>query len=391
MARTSTNERASVLGDISAPSPRGRQWLLGGAAALAVHAIAAAPFLPAPEENTAPVIEAPAETNEIGVSLAPVVQPPEPPPETQPEPEQEIPVIEERATNSPPPAPPAEPRRIPDLPDIRPQAVPDLWRGASGGGTVTLDEYLLLRDWLSAARQAVLEQLSYPVEARRYGLSGSAVVAIVTTREGRITGWSFQQRTGEIILDKEIEDTIGRIRRLPKFPPGISYESLTFSLPIRFELVFQDRRGRAAPAPDESAAPGAQTPPQQQGLSAQSLAACASEAALLSGDRDAIESLRAEIEAERNEVDDLLDRYERENRNPPLRVRRRLDAYNERIEEYDARLGEFQTKAAAFSAQCGQGSATWDNYAQACGPYRTSGNIYCEAFGDLWLRLQAGP
>ena len=212
-----------------------------------------------------------------------MVQPPEPPPEVAPEPETEIPVLEERATDSPPPAPPARPREIPDLPDIRPRAVPDLWRGGSAGGTVTLDEYLVLRDWLAQARQTVLEQLSYPVEARRYGLSGAAVVAIVTTRDGRITSWSFQQRTGEIILDKEIEATINRIRRLPKFPPGISYDTLTFSLPIRFELVFEDRRGRPTPAPGSAAPQADATAPQQQGLTAQSLAACASEAAILTG------------------------------------------------------------------------------------------------------------
>lgn len=382
---------ASPLGDISSPSPRLRQWLIGGGAALLAHAIAAAPFLPAPKPP--PVADIEQNVTEIGVSLAPHVRPPEPPPEMEPEPEPETPVIEERATNSPPPAPPAVPREIPDLPDIRPQAVPDLWRGSAGsGGSLTLEEYLRLKDWLDAARAVILKELSYPAEARRIGLSGSAVVAIVARRDGRIATWSFQTRTGEVILDREISDSINRIRRLPKFPKDTVYDTLTFTLPIRFELVFQNRR--RPQATDEPGSPGG--PPASddaaaaQGYSAEALGACAASAAALEIMRADIEAQRSALETSREEYERVAARYRKQQRELPARARRQLEAYNEGIAAYDAAITAFQSEATAFNASCGAASATWENYARACAAYRTSGNSYCEAFGDLWARLQSG-
>lgn len=392
MAAVSNKAMSSPLGDISSPAPSLRQWLYACFAALVIHGIAAAPFLSAPVDEPL-ITDGIGEPTEIGVSLAPVVQPPEPAPEVQPEPEPDIPVIEERATDSPPPAPPAKPREIPDLPDIRPQAVPDLWRG-SGGGSVSLEEYLLLKDWLNEARSVILNELSYPPAALRESLSGSSSVIITATREGRIVNWSFRQRTGVPILDREVQRTINSIRRLPKFPDGIPYDTLNFIVPVRFVLMLDDgsiQSGDERDFVEGNASRSAQPAPEAQGLSVEALAQCAAAAAQLTTERDAIDKMRIELESEREVVERDINRYSHEGTRPPHRVERRIEDYNGKIAQYDALVNEFQQEAGAYSAQCGSGSAVWENYVVACAPYKTAGNSYCEAFGDLWLRLQAGP
>ncbi|MEO1013926.1 MAG: TonB family protein [Pseudomonadota bacterium] len=375
--------------DDSSPEPSGRFWLLGVGAALAAHMAAAVPFLPPIDDAPVDVGLAEAPVTEIGVRLAPLVQPPEaeaPPP---PEPEQEIPVIEERASDSPPPAPPEKPRETPDLPDIRPQAVPEIWLGGGGGGGLSLDEYLLLQEWLAEARLAVLEKLSYPEEARRQGASGVAMVVITATREGRIADWYFESQTGFPVLDREIRDSIRQVRRLPRFPEGTAYEELAFKLPIRFELVTSPadaRRGGGAPAP----APSAQQQPQAPAaptLTVAQLSGCAASAATLTAARDEIDAKRVELDALREDYERRAERYERERRQLPLSVRNLLNRYNRELDDYNASIADFQSRARAFQSVCGGGSTSFENYVQACRPYAATGNAYCEAYSDLWARL----
>ena len=203
----------SPLGDVSKPKITTQQWTMGALFALFVHVIAAIPFLPAPIEIiTAPLDDGPG----IGVQLAPMIKPPEPVQDQIIE--EETPALEERAEASPPPAPPAKPRETPDLPNIRARPVPELWLGSgTGSGQLTLEEYMALKDWLDNVRSEVLSALSYPIEARRAGISGSAQVVIVASRQGRIVKWYFRRQTGEPILDREIQASIDDIRKLPKF------------------------------------------------------------------------------------------------------------------------------------------------------------------------------
>jgi len=383
-----SDERATLLGDIGSPAPATGHWVAAAVAAALVHAIAALPFLPEPEAPAPVEIEA--EGPGIGVRLAPLVQPPEEEVPPEPEPEPETPAIEERAEDSPPPAPPRKPREAPDLPDIRPRAVPDLWRGSGEGGNLSIEEYLYLKDWLDACREEILSGLSYPEAARRAGESGAAQVEIVARRDGSITGWKFRTRTGSPTLDREITRTIDRIRRLPRFPEGVQHEELSFIVPIRFELVF-DPRDLGADAPAGSTEQGAPPAPptEDTSLSAAQLSFCARAAADLSAERDAIEARRAEIEALGRDYEEQAERYHRERREPPLRVRNMLRRYEAELETYDGDVASYRDRAAAFSSQCGSGAALWEPYAQACRPYVRSGNRYCEAFGPLWARLRA--
>jgi len=386
-ALASDNER-TPLGDVGSPAPSAREWAAGIAFACIVHALAALPFLAPAYAPVDDVVEVAPEGDEIGVRLAPLVQPPEavePPP---PEPEIETPVIEERAADSPPPAPPEKPRETPDLPDIRPTAVPEIWFGSQGGGGgLTLDEYLLLRDWLAEARKEVLKTLSYPEEARRAGESGSAEVVIIATRNGRIRDWYFQKRTGSSILDREIRRSIGDVRRLPRFPEEAAYEELAFMLPIRFELVVSAGRTPQSGAPPSGGDSEASARRAPDALTVAQMSSCAAAAADLGAERAAIDASRLELEELRTDYERRAERYERERRAPPPSLRRRLSRYNAELEAYNGALAAFQGKAKAFQSVCGGGAATFDNYIQACQPYRETGNLYCEAFGDLWARL----
>lgn len=386
MNRVETNSSFAPFGDTSTPAPSARLWAIGAGIAVLAHALAALPFLPEP---VAPAVVDLDEGPALGVRLAPLVTPPEPPP-PEPVPEVEEQVIEERAFDSPPPAPPTRPRELPELPDISPRAVPDLWRGDGSGGGITLEEYLALKDWLDEVRTEILQNLSYPMEAQRAGLAGSAQVIVLANREGRIIQWSFRSQTGHAVLDREITRSINRIRRLPKFPPDTRYEELSFSVPIRFALVYgpgeQPSQGEQA----GSAGAPAAAPPPDTSLPVAQLRYCAGAADTLGAARADIEARRVELETMAAEYERSIERYERQRREPPRRVRNLRRDYERGIEEYDAMVVRFQGDAQAFSSVCGGGSATYENYAVACGPYAARGNSYCEAYGDLWVRLSAG-
>ena len=232
--------RSRLLELSDKPAPRGLHWAAGLVLAAAVHALAAAPFLPEPAPPAPPVEPA---AVEMGVALAPLVQPPEieAPPPPPPEPVEETPVIRERAADSPPPAPPETPREIPDLPDIRPQAIPELWQGApGGGGGLSLSEFMNLREWLAQARAELMQHVEYPQRAAADRITGSARILVVARSNGEIIRWRFVDRSRHEVLNRAVTRAVDRVRRLPPFPPGTTQEVLTYTTEFRFELVMPD-------------------------------------------------------------------------------------------------------------------------------------------------------
>ncbi len=381
---------AGPLGNATSPAPSLKHWIIGGGLAVAAHVIGALPFLPAPVElDDAPVVE---QGTEIGVNLAPLVRPPEqttPPPE--PEPEPEVPTIQERASDSPPPAPPAKPREIPDLPDIQPRAVPELWLGNGGAGDagqLSLEEYLFLQDWLQAARAEVLDRLVYPPEAMNAFITGTARVVVVADRDGRVVSWRFLQSTGSNLLDRAIERSIRGIRRLPRFPEGTRYDTLSYVVMIRFELVRPDGTIMAATDVQQAAAQRAAQLPQEF-VSAAHIAQCAGTAAQLTTERAAIEAELAAIEAMRSQYEEQAERYIRRRQPAPRSLERLLEDYNARVAGYDALVTRFQQRASGYKSLCSGGSTSYEEYATACEPYVATGNEYCAAFGNFWARLRS--
>ena len=390
------SEHETRFGNLSTPAPKAWQWSAGAAAALALHLGVAYPFLPKPQ----PVVieELPEEGPEIGVNLAPPIQPPEviPPEPVEPEPPEEIPVIQERANDSPPPAPPAEPREIPDLPDIRPQAVPELWTGRSGSGgpAMSLEDYLNLREWLAGARQAILERIRYPDRAARDQITGTARVLIVADNTGEIVEWRFISETGHQVLDSAISRTIRSVRRLPPFPENTRFPTLSYTVDIRFELVLPDGtilNEGPAEAPRATTAQQAQQQIDQTDLMPIGvMAQCAAMGPAVAQQREQILSRRSQLGEQLAEYERRAERYIRDRERLPRRVERLVEEYNAGVAELDGMITQFNIQAEQYSAQCGGAQVSYQNFAQVCGPYMQTGNAFCEAFGSFWTRLGGG-
>ena len=385
---SSLDDTQSVLGDVSTPAPKRWHWVVGGGFALIVHVLAALPFLPNPEPietNQAEELEAPG----IEVRLAPVVQPPSAEDIAEPEPDDEEARIEERSSDSPPPAPPDIPRELPDLPDIQPRPIPELWIGdGSSDNQLTLEEYLFLQAWLKAARKAVLEKVRYPDNARRLGITGNGKIVIIANRSGRIVDWRFLSQTGEPQLDGEIQRTVESIRRLPPFPEGTRYETLSYVVTVRFELVKADGTIVSSSSPNATNRSNETSDlAQDDRLSVDVLSRCAATAAQLETERDAINAERASLEALVDQYGRQAETYARRRQPIPRRLERQLEDINERVDALNPRISQYQSRANAYRSLCGGGSTTFESYRTACGPYAGSRNGYCEAFGAYWARL----
>jgi protein TonB len=384
------------FGDVAPDAPRSWAWGAAFAVAIAAHVAVATPFLAPAGKPQPPAVEVDGDEGPgIGVTLAPLVAPPvveAPPPEVEPAPKIEEATLEERASDSPPPAPPPEPRETLDLPDIQPRAIPEIWRGSGGGGGgVTLEEFIALQDWLAAARQEILDKLVYPAEARRLAQVGIAQIAITANRNGRILDWRFTQQTGVPALDEAIERSVHRVGRLPRFPADTKYDELSFNTRIVFVLMSgEDVVAAPEGAPVNPAAPRSQQPLSDPGMSVAELSQCARSAAGLASARAAIEASRVDLEALGAEYERRATREHAMGRTPSRRVRNMLRDYEAGLDAYNASAETFEADVAAYAAACGGGRAGWDNYRVACVPYVGQGNRYCEAYTDLWTRLVSG-
>ena len=390
MSAGAETARARLLGLADRSAPRAVHWAAGLVLAAAVHAVAAAPFLPEPEPPAPPVEPAGVE---MGVQLAPLVQPPEieAPPPPPPEPVEETPVIQERAADSPPPAPPATPREIPDLPDIQPQAIPEMWRGApGGGGGLSLREFMNLREWLAQARAEVMENVEYPRRAAADRITGGARILVVARADGEIERWDFVDRSRHEVLNQAVARAVNRVRRLPPFPPGTTQDTLTYTTEFRFELVMPD--GSILAQSETEPSPGQAEPaaPPSDLASLSELANCATLGSQLGQARSDILARRDALQARLAEYNADMERYERRRERPPRRLERERDAINETSEAFNADLEAFQASIAPYQSACGSVRASFEDFASVCSPFLRSGNLFCEAFGDFWGRLGGG-
>jgi TonB family protein len=386
MTLTRDAARSRLLQLSNKAAPRAVHWMAGLVLAAGVHVAVALPLLPEPEPP-APIVEP--EGIEMGVDLAPLVQPPEieAPPPPPPEIIEEEPVLQERAEDSPPPAPPAVPREIPDLPDIRPQAIPEMWRGSPGGGGVSLAEFMNLRGWLAEARAEVMRHVRYPERAAADRITGSARVIIVASADGEITQWDFVERSRHDVLNQAVSRAVNRVRRLPPFPEGTTQTFLTYTTEFRFELVMPDgsilAQSETDPAPQAAAA----APPPSNLASLADLASCASAGARIGTLRSDIMARRDALQARLADYNEDVERYQRRRESVPRRLERERDAINAESEAFNADLETFQASVPPYQAQCGSVRAAFEDFASVCAPFLQRGNLFCEAFGEYWGRL----
>ncbi len=387
---------AGPFGDTAPPAPTRKHWALGIAAAAAVHLAVGWSLLPPPPE---PISADDVEGITVNLAPPPIVDPPpvDEPPEPEPEPEPEEEVIQERAENAPPPAPPPAPRPPREIPEVQPQPIPEMWVSGQSSG-LTVSEYATLATWLRAARMAIAAELRYPAEARKERIEGRAEVAITVDRRGRVISWEFKRRTNLEILDREVERTMRRTRRLPTLPRTVRHEQLSFTTPLIFEIVYDDRAptGAVVERGSERAArraAGAERPAGEvtDGLSVAAIGQCAQASDSLTRNRGELLAAQEELKLLRADYERLAERAARRNEGDTPRLRNLRRQYETAVDAHNARLDGFNADAAAFSTSCQGGRASWGSYRSVCALYRQSGNAYCEAFGVYWTRLQATP
>ncbi len=113
-----------------------------------------------------------------------------------------------------------------------PDAVPggaeprEVARAASG---LRVEYSALLRAWLERHRQ-------YPYLARVRRQQGTATLAFVIDRTGRVLEFRLQRSSGHGLLDREVTEMIARAQPLPPVPESIPGARFEFVVPILFRL-----------------------------------------------------------------------------------------------------------------------------------------------------------
>jgi len=224
-------------------------WTLALVLAAAAHGAAA--FIWFYEAAPEPVLAAPApEEQEMMVMLTPPAPPaveaaapppPPPPPDIElpdmPEPEPSVPL--ERADEAPPPMEItarefADPE---DEPVRRASTTTAAREGGSGDPRFTADQYQVFRIYLREVQMTYAGQLRYPRSAERERLQGRGVLRVRVTRDGRVQDWILHQSVGHGILDREVERSARRVRRLPPLPDALPYETLLIDVPISYQII----------------------------------------------------------------------------------------------------------------------------------------------------------
>ncbi len=103
----------------------------------------------------------------------------------------------------------------------------------------TLTSPVLANDvasWQKSVVSLVAKKQVYPREAMSKEIEGRARVKVTIDRSGAITGYEAVEKTGNAILDAEIEKLKDRINPLPTPPASLSDANLTFVLPLSWVL-----------------------------------------------------------------------------------------------------------------------------------------------------------
>lgn len=237
------------LGAAPTGAPARAHWIAAALGSLVVHAVAVGVWLrPEPElDLDADFVAIPIELGPAELPPAGRVEdfePPPPPPEPEPEPEEpdepEPDVLAERAEDAPPverTAPPPPPPPAPAPPRLTSSAGGDATSGFGLYGDLSLAEYQMVALYIDRAGMPFIRALTYPEAARRRGLSGLGKLHVTVNRAGRIVDIGLYESTGHAVLDAELRRVMRQVRRLPPLPDAFPRETLTFGVPVRFEMM----------------------------------------------------------------------------------------------------------------------------------------------------------
>lgn len=90
--------------------------------------------------------------------------------------------------------------------------------------------------WQKSVVSLVAKKQVYPREAMSQEIEGKAKVKVTIDRSGKITGYEMVEKTGNAILDAEVEKMKDRINPLPTPPASLPDANLTFVLPLSWVL-----------------------------------------------------------------------------------------------------------------------------------------------------------
>jgi protein TonB len=90
-----------------------------------------------------------------------------------------------------------------------------------------------MASWHSRLVAHIQRHKRYPAGARD---SGTAVVAFVMDRNGRVLSRRLAGSSGSAALDRETLDLIARAQPLPRPPANAAQSAFQFAIPIRYSL-----------------------------------------------------------------------------------------------------------------------------------------------------------
>jgi periplasmic protein TonB len=225
-------------------SPRDfARWALAGALVVAVHAALLAGYLfwRAPDQTVGD------NTEEISIELDPIDSTADAKLNLAPAPEE---MIEQKAT-PPTPEKPVEPQKItppPPEPDVTTADVPPpevkppekveepkppapMTAAPTKGGAPHVEP-----SWETRVMRRIQQFKRYPGGSRERGEVGVALLTFSVDRDGHVLARKIVRSSGHADLDKEAMALIERAQPLPAFPPSMTTNALSVTVPISFTL-----------------------------------------------------------------------------------------------------------------------------------------------------------
>jgi protein TonB len=89
-----------------------------------------------------------------------------------------------------------------------------------------------MANWGASIRARIEKRKRYPMAAD--GASGTVTVRLTVTRSGALAGLDIAASSGNAALDEAAIRAVRAAGRFPAAPDGLTQNSTTFTLPMRF-------------------------------------------------------------------------------------------------------------------------------------------------------------
>lgn len=180
----------------------------------------------------------------LDLAPGPQMQEAEPPP---PEPEKQPEVVEEQIAPTPLQekaevvAPPEKPKPKPVVVKQKPKPIVERPKKPTDTPaprtTATPQAAQAARASYNGILSAHLQRYKqYPSGAKAAGEQGTAMLSFTVSRSGQVLGTHLARSSGSSALDGETMSMIRRAQPLPSFPPDMTQNSASFTVPVRFNL-----------------------------------------------------------------------------------------------------------------------------------------------------------